>query len=340
MVKMKHFRFLMASVVSASLISGQVLAQTPPAAPQGGTVSVFAPSAAKAAEPAETTPPATEAPLASAAIALPADTASPEAAVAPLGERVPEAAPAALTVSAPAAAPNVAPLAGTNNEWQQEFALWQAADGGNSVEEYQGYLAAYPTGKFAPIAKARIVKLSDEESAALDRQHEPADSTPVTPGLSLGTPETENPLLGEKATRREVQGRLTALGFATGGTDGALGPKSRTAIAQWQNVASAPSTGYLAYDQLAKLRADSEQRYQAWLASRPKAPARVSNRARPAPGDELVGRVNDSSGADAAIALGVLGLAAGVIGGAAIGRHRHHGPRYYGGPRHGYRHHR
>lgn len=325
MGRIHRAKFLMASVVSFSLVSGQVFAETQATASAVAATENTAPATVPAA-----TAPATPAPQAEAA-AQPAP--EPAAPAAP----VETAAPAAAVAPAPVAA------AASGDGWQQEFALWQAASDGNSIDEYNGYLAAYPAGKFAAIAKARIVKLTasampaeDEPNAAMEM------AAPPAPAFQLGTPESEAVLLGQRATRREVQGRLTSLGFSTGGADGALGAKSRNAIMQWQGFVDAPTTGYLSYDQLARLRTDSEHPYQSWLASQPKPrPAPVRQRARPAPGDQLVGRVQDNSGADAAIALGVLGLAAGVIGGAAISnRHRHHGPRYYRGHGRPFRHHR
>ncbi|MGI2035218.1 peptidoglycan-binding domain-containing protein [Rhizobium panacihumi] len=330
MGKIHRAKFLMASVVSFSLVTGQVFAQTPPVAPAATPAPASTDSTAPAPVTAAQTP--AENPAPAAASVAPATPAAAEAA--------PLVAPATSTAAA-VAAPAAAPAA--NDGWEQEFALWQAASSGNTVDEYNGYLAAYPAGKFAAIAKARIVKLAASETPAVEETSAPVEmAAPPVPAFQLGTPESEAVLLGQKATRREVQGRLTSLGFSTGGADGALGAKSRSAIMQWQGFVDAPTTGYLSYDQLARLRTDSEQPYQSWLAAQPKPrPAQVRQRARPAPGDQLVGRVQDNSGADAAIALGVLGLAAGVIGGAAIGsRHRHHGPRYYRGHGRPFRHHR
>lgn len=291
MKSMSYSRFLVACMVSTSIIAGHAFAQE--AAPALPPV----PSA---------TQPAAPAPVAA-----------------------PVAAPAAAPVAAAVAPQQAAPA---SDPWQQEFALWQAAANGNSVEEYQGYLTVYPNGKFAPIAQARIVKLSSAE-----KMEEPASNPLAQPGMTnemaaptftTGTPMEESVLLSELSVRREVQGRLTSLGFSTGGTDGVMGARSRTAISQWQTVIAAPVSGYLSYDQLAKLRADSATVYPSWLASRPKPAPRV----RRSNQDELVGRVPDNS-ADAAIALGMLGLAAGVIGGAAMAGGRHHGgPRFHGGP--------
>lgn len=227
-----------------------------------------------------------------------------------------------------------APAAPAPDPWQQEFALWQAAAQGNTVDEYQSYLKSYPNGKFAAIAQSRIVKLTADQDAAREAnmKNEPEYVEPEPQQMAVGTPQTEAVILAETGTRREVQGRLTALGFNTGGTDGVLGAKSRTAISQWQTAVGAPITGYLSFEQLVRLRADSETVYQQWLASRPVRPSRPVRSRH----DELVGRVDNSSSADAAIALGVLGLAVGAMGAAAASRgHRGHfrpGPGFGPGP--------
>ncbi len=71
------------------------------------------------------------------------------------------------------------------------------------------------------------------------------------------------------ADRQRVQVALTALGFATGGTDGVFGARSREMIAAWQKKAGRAATGYLTQDQQAALmreaapalaRYDEEQR--------------------------------------------------------------------------------
>ncbi len=239
-------------------------------------------------------------------------------------EAIAPAAPAPVVVST---APVQAPVSA--DQWQQEFAVWQAAADGNTIDEYQGYLTAYPNGKFATIAQARIVKLTGAKDETVTASVTPDTVTPAAPetqGFALGTPSEEAVILSDRSTRREVQGRLTSLGFATGGTDGVLGARSRTAISEWQGVVSAPITGYLSYDQLTKLRMDSEPVYRNWLAMQPQPVLRRG----PGSGDVIVGRVPDSS-ADAAIALGIIGLTAGIIGGVAAGggRHWHGGGRRY-----------
>lgn len=68
----------------------------------------------------------------------------------------------------------------------------------------------------------------------------------------------EEALLGLSVIeRREIQRRLTALGYSTGGTDGVLGRNSRTAIATWQRESGARATGYITADQIRELRRQS-----------------------------------------------------------------------------------
>jgi hypothetical protein len=53
---------------------------------------------------------------------------------------------------------------GQGADWEQEYALWKAASDGNTVTEYEAYLKAYPDGKFAAIAQARIAQLAAAET--------------------------------------------------------------------------------------------------------------------------------------------------------------------------------
>lgn len=57
------------------------------------------------------------------------------------------------------------------------------------------------------------------------------------------------------ADRQEIQSRLTAQGFDTGGTDGVIGNKTRSAISAWQAQAGLPATGEPSQALLVALRA-------------------------------------------------------------------------------------
>lgn len=59
------------------------------------------------------------------------------------------------------------------------------------------------------------------------------------------------------AERREVQIRLTSLGYSTGGTDGIFGVNTRRALATWQRDEALRVSGYLTADQLRALRSQT-----------------------------------------------------------------------------------
>ncbi|HHZ07687.1 MAG TPA: peptidoglycan-binding protein, partial [Rhizobiales bacterium] len=202
-----------------------------------------------------------------------------------------------------------------NADWEQEYALWKAASDGNTVTEYEAYLRAYPNGKFAAIAQARIAQLAaaeqpdptiaegdqqddsttannarkrknnavepaDDQAAQQDAEPQPGDDQDqdmVDQGsmqddqqansnmgglktkqntrnqqqaeFTEGSEDIEDSML-DGETRRELQGRLSSLGYDTLGTDGVFGPRSRDAIASWQQDNGAPVTGYLSEDQV------------------------------------------------------------------------------------------
>jgi peptidoglycan hydrolase-like protein with peptidoglycan-binding domain len=94
---------------------------------------------------------------------------------------------------------------------------------------------------------------------------------------SEGNEDTEDATL-DPETKLELQGRLSSLGYDTLGTDGVFGPRSRDAIASWQQDNGAPVTGYLSDDQTQAIFAASAATYATWLASR--VPVRV-HRVRP-----------------------------------------------------------
>jgi hypothetical protein len=53
--------------------------------------------------------------------------------------------------------------------------------------------------------------------------------------------------------RQRLQVALTSLGFATGGSDGAFGPRTREAVASWQRQSGRAATGYFTADTRATL---------------------------------------------------------------------------------------
>ena len=75
------------------------------------------------------------------------------------------------------------------------------------------------------------------------------------PGVQAAWPRGVLPLT--RADRREVQQRLTALGYDTQGTDGLIGPNSEAAIRRYQQANGLVPDGYASDRLLARLRAGS-----------------------------------------------------------------------------------
>lgn len=85
-------------------------------------------------------------------------------------------------------------------------------------------------------------------------------SPPVSPPVDDGVLDdrAEERLLGlTVAERRDLQRRLTLLGYNTRGADGVLGQNSRNAIAAWQRDEGLRASGYITADQLREVRRQS-----------------------------------------------------------------------------------
>lgn len=93
-----------------------------------------------------------------------------------------------------------------------------------------------------------------QQVGLIDRQAGPAAES-ATSTQSAGDDLIEERLLGlTSEERREVQRRLTRLGYNTGGVDGAFGSATRRALAAWQADEGLRATGYMTADQLRELR--------------------------------------------------------------------------------------
>jgi uncharacterized caspase-like protein len=153
----------------------------------------------------------------------------------------PAAAPAA-TASVPASsAPAPVTTASTNaagNDVELEF--WRSVKDSNKPEELNAYVTNYPNGQFKPLALARIAALENPSTTTRN----------LTPGIDPATftedasQVTEDQIGLDKAQRRDVQRRLTGLGFDTKAS-GKFDDDTRSVIKRWQTARGYPSTGYL-----------------------------------------------------------------------------------------------
>jgi peptidoglycan hydrolase-like protein with peptidoglycan-binding domain len=170
------------------------------------------------------------------------------------GEVKPQAPAPQLTLGAGA----VQSEAKSDVDWTIEQKLWDEASKRNTIAHYELYLQQFPNGSFAKLASLNIdqLKASGEtqvaalsapagEATASASQVRTAVAVPDDVKQTPGTQETEALLNLDKAGRSDLQLTPGALGHMTGGADGSLGPKSRSAIAAWQRQSGITETSYL-----------------------------------------------------------------------------------------------
>lgn len=227
--------------------------------------------------------------------------------------------PAADTGSAtPEAVVSAGPGPGAGSDIELEF--WRSIKDSSNPEELNAYLMKYPNGQFRAIASARI--------ASLQTQPGPAAATRAAlPNGGVGegdiktaeaTAMTESALNLDADDRRDLQRRLSAIGFKTAPT-GKFADETRRAIMRWQTANGYPRSGYLNQLQHQALLVESKAAIAAQPAEKPAepkaAPRRTTERPIPAgPGGPVpVGPVPGGDAAGAAFMGGIMG---GAIGGA------------------------
>jgi hypothetical protein len=141
---------------------------------------------------------------------------------------------------APTEAPNTpAVAAGPASEVELEF--WRSIKESNKPEELNAYLTNYPNGTFKSLALARIASLQDGPSTTTRNLSTGVDAATFTEQSSQAT---EDMIGLDKAQRRDVQRRLTGLGFDTKAS-GKFDDATRAVITRWQSARGYPKTGYL-----------------------------------------------------------------------------------------------
>ncbi len=150
-----------------------------------------------------------------------------------------------------AEAPNTpAVTASAASEVELEF--WRSIKDSNKVEELNAYLTNYPNGTFKSLALARIASLQDGPSTTTRNLSAAVD--PAT--FSEEADQTTEDQLGlSKSQRRDVQRRLTGLGFDTR-VSGKFDDDTRAVITRWQAARGYPKTGFLNKLQLKALQSE------------------------------------------------------------------------------------
>ena len=118
-------------------------------------------------------------------------------------------APVANGVAAPAAAQTAVATAPSSDV---ELEFWRSIKDSNKPEELNAYLSTYPNGQFRPLALARIAAL--ENGASTQTRNLTTGIDPAT-FTTEANQTTEDQIGLDKGQRRDVQRRLTGLGFDT-----------------------------------------------------------------------------------------------------------------------------
>jgi peptidoglycan hydrolase-like protein with peptidoglycan-binding domain len=149
----------------------------------------------------------------------------------PAAAPAPGAAPAA---SGPAA------VASASSGTDVELEFWRSVKESNKPEELNAYLSNYPNGQFKSLALARIASLENGPSTTTRNL-----TTAIDPATFSedATQTTEDQIGLDKGQRRDVQRRLTGLGFDTKVT-GKFDDDTRSVIRRWQAARGYPTTGF------------------------------------------------------------------------------------------------
>jgi hypothetical protein len=141
------------------------------------------------------------------------------------------------------ATPAVASTSTNGTDVELEF--WRSVKDANRAEEFNAYLARYPEGQFKSLALARIAELQNGPSTTT-RNISGSGNAGVDPATFTedSTQLTEDQIGLDRNQRKDVQRRLTGLGFDTK-VNGKFDDDTRTVIKRWQAARGYPSTGYL-----------------------------------------------------------------------------------------------
>ncbi len=156
-----------------------------------------------------------------------------------LNPAAPPAAAANTAAGTPAAAPAAVASASGGSDVELEF--WRSVKESNKPEELNAYLTTYPNGQFKSLALARIASLENGPSTTTRNLTTGVDPATFT---DASDQTTEDQIGLDKGQRRDVQRRLTGLGFDTK-VNGKFDEDTRSVISRWQAARGYPKTGYL-----------------------------------------------------------------------------------------------
>jgi uncharacterized caspase-like protein len=211
--------------------------------------------------------------------------------------------------AAPTAAANVPAAATGGGSDGVELEYWRSVKESNKPEELNAYLTAYPNGQFKALALARLAAIKSGPSTTTRTLNAGVDPATFTEEASQLT---EDQIGLDKAQRRDVQRRLTGLGFDTKMT-GDFSEETRSVLKRWQAARGYPSSGYLNKLQHKALLSEIVAAPPTATDHSQKAPRRAAS--APAGSSAPAPAPQRSNGGDAAGAAFVGGVVGGMMGG-------------------------
>jgi peptidoglycan hydrolase-like protein with peptidoglycan-binding domain len=136
---------------------------------------------------------------------------------------------------------NPAAVASTSGGNDVELEFWRSVKDSSKPEELNAYLTSYPNGQFKSLALARIAALQSGPSTTTRNVTTGVDPATFTDEANQVS---EDQIGLDKGQRRDVQRRLTGLGFDTK-VSGKFDDDTRAVIKRWQAARGYPVSGYL-----------------------------------------------------------------------------------------------
>ena len=109
-----------------------------------------------------------------------------------------------------------------------------------------------------------LIDVSEVDAALAAAPPDPSDYRPIRDPAAAQQAEASLEL--DTGRRREIQRRLSLIGFNTRGVDGVFGPDTRAAIGAWQSRSGWPATGYIDEFQLGAIVFESDPAFAKWQA--------------------------------------------------------------------------
>jgi uncharacterized caspase-like protein len=153
---------------------------------------------------------------------------------------------APVQTAAVAANASPAPATASSGGSDVELEFWRSVKDSNKPEELNAYITNYPNGQFRSLALSRIASLEGGGSKDTNGKDMTRNLSAVDPATFTAdaTQLTEDQIGLDKGQRRDVQRRLTGIGFDTKVT-GKFDDDTRAVLKRWQAARGYPSTGYL-----------------------------------------------------------------------------------------------